>query len=43
MRAMKEVDNGHEIGIPMFHTFVGQRMLIEELAELVRPKQDCEQ
>ena len=42
MRAMKEVDNGHESGIPMFHTFVGQRMLIEELAELVRPKQDCE-
>ena len=28
--------------VPAFWTFVGQRMLIEELAELVRPKEEDE-
>lgn len=35
-RAMKD-DKG------MFHVFVGQRMLIEDLAELVRPKETIEE
>ena len=42
--AMKVMNGDESEGIKqmMFHTFIGQRMLISELAELVRPKEDNE-
>ena len=40
--AMKVMNGDESEGIKqmMFHTFIGQRMLISELAELVRPKKE---
>ena len=42
--AMKVMNGDESEGIKqmMFHTFIGQRMLISELAELVRPKKEDE-
>ena len=42
-RAIKAVENGHEYGNVMFQAYVGQRMLIEDIAELVRPKTETEE
>ena len=40
--AIKVMNSDESEGIKqmMFHTFIGQRMLISELAELVRPKEE---
>ena len=41
MQASREMEEGEKIGINrmLFQNFVGQRMLIEEIAALIRPKE----
>ena len=38
IRAMKKVKNNDSVAELLFQNFIGQRMLIEEIAELIRPK-----
>ena len=40
--ALKSMDENEfkEMGLMMFYSFIGQRVLIEDIAELVRPKKE---